>query len=42
METGARTVVWAHSREVAEVTTDEQGVIQNLNDPDTLRRAMES
>lgn len=41
METGARTVVWAHSREVAEVTTDEQGVIQNLNDPDTLRRAME-
>jgi molybdenum cofactor cytidylyltransferase len=42
MERGARTVVWAHPREVAEVPTEEQGVILNLNDPDTLRRAMDS
>ncbi len=41
-ERGARSVVWAHPREVAEVPTEEQGVILNLNDPDTLRRAMES
>ncbi len=42
MERGARSVVWAHPREIAEVPTEEQGVILNLNDPDTLRRAMES
>ncbi len=41
-ERGARSVVWAHPREVAVVPTEEQGVILNLNDPDTLRRAMES
>ena len=38
-EQGARAVVWAHAADVAEVPTDEEGVVMNLNDPDTLRRA---
>jgi molybdenum cofactor cytidylyltransferase len=37
---GARAVVWAHASEVLEVPTDEEGVVLNLNDPDTLHRAM--
>jgi molybdenum cofactor cytidylyltransferase len=37
-ELGARTVVWAHSADVLEVPTDEEGVILNLNDPDMLKR----
>lgn len=37
---GARSVVWAHAAEVLEVPTDEEGVVLNLNDPDTLHRAM--
>lgn len=40
-EKGARAVVWAHAKEIAEVPTDEQGVILNLNDPEALRRAVE-
>ena len=36
---GARAVVWAHSADVLEVPTDEEGVILNLNDPDMLKRA---
>jgi molybdenum cofactor cytidylyltransferase len=36
---GARAVVWAHADEVAEVPTDEQGCVLNLNDPETLGRA---
>jgi molybdenum cofactor cytidylyltransferase len=36
---GARAVVWAHATEVAEVLTDEEGCVLNLNDPDTLQRA---
>jgi molybdenum cofactor cytidylyltransferase len=36
---GARAVVWAHSADVLEVPTDEQGVVLNLNDPDMLRHA---
>jgi molybdenum cofactor cytidylyltransferase len=36
---GARAVVWAHSSELAEVPTEEEGVVLNLNDPETLRRA---
>jgi molybdenum cofactor cytidylyltransferase len=40
LDLGARAVVWAHSADVLEVPTDEEGVILNLNDPDTLRRAM--
>jgi molybdenum cofactor cytidylyltransferase len=39
-EKGARAVVWAHAAEVLEVPTDEEGVLLNLNDPDTLRRAL--
>jgi molybdenum cofactor cytidylyltransferase len=36
---GARAVVWAHAAEVAEVPTDEEGVVLNLNDPAALLRA---
>jgi molybdenum cofactor cytidylyltransferase len=42
LDTGARVVVWNHSLEVHEVPTDEEGVIMNLNDPDSFRRAVES
>jgi len=41
-EVGARQVVWAHATEVLEIATDEEGVVLNLNDPETLRRAMEA
>jgi molybdenum cofactor cytidylyltransferase len=37
---GARAVVWAHAAEVLEVPTDEEGVVLNLNDPETLRKAL--
>ncbi len=40
-EMGARAVVWAHGGEVLEVPTEEEGVILNINDPDTLKRATE-
>jgi CTP:molybdopterin cytidylyltransferase MocA len=36
---GARAVVWAHSADVLEVPTDEEGVVLNINDPDMLSRA---
>jgi molybdenum cofactor cytidylyltransferase len=36
---GARQVVWNHAGEVAEVETEEEGVILNLNDPETMRKA---
>ena len=39
---GARTVVWAHAHDVLEVPTEEEGVVLNLNDPDMLKRAVES
>ena len=39
-EIGARQVVWNHAAEVAEVETQEEGVILNLNDPETVRKAM--
>ncbi len=39
LETGARAVVWAHSREVQEVPTNEEGCVLNLNDPETLNKA---
>jgi molybdenum cofactor cytidylyltransferase len=39
-EVGARQVVWAHAGEIAEVSTDEAGVILNLNDPVTLKSAL--
>jgi|SRR5215472_12862298 len=34
---GARQVVWSHALEVQEVSTEEQGVILNLNDPESLK-----
>jgi molybdenum cofactor cytidylyltransferase len=42
LETGARAVVWAHSREVEEVRTNEEGCVLNLNDPDTMNKAFGS
>jgi molybdenum cofactor cytidylyltransferase len=40
MDQGARSVVWAHAGEVAEVVTLEQGCVLNLNDPETVHRAL--
>lgn len=40
VETGARSVVWAHSGEVQIVQTNEEGCVLNLNDPDTLQKAL--
>jgi molybdenum cofactor cytidylyltransferase len=39
-DVGARQVVWAHQADVVEVPTEEEGVILNLNDPETLKRAL--
>ncbi|HXO45633.1 MAG TPA: nucleotidyltransferase family protein [Candidatus Cybelea sp.] len=39
-ELGARQVVWAHAPDVCEVSTEEQGVILNINDPATLNHAL--
>jgi len=39
-EVGARQVVWAHQADVVEVPTEEEGVILNLNDPETLRKSI--
>lgn len=36
---GARQVVWNHAAEVMEVDAEEEGVILNLNDPETMRKA---
>jgi molybdenum cofactor cytidylyltransferase len=38
-EVGAREVVWNHAQDIKEVATEEEGVILNLNDPETLKRA---
>ena len=38
---GARQVVWAHADAVVEVPTEEEGVVLNLNDPETLKLALE-
>jgi hypothetical protein len=40
LETGARSVVWEHSAEVQTVQTNEEGCVLNLNDPDTMQRAL--
>jgi molybdenum cofactor cytidylyltransferase len=40
LETGARAVVWAHKDDVEEVRTNEEGCVLNLNDPETLNRAI--
>jgi molybdenum cofactor cytidylyltransferase len=39
-EVGARQVVWAHADEISEVSTEEEGVILNINDSATLERAL--
>jgi CTP:molybdopterin cytidylyltransferase MocA len=39
---GARAVVWAHAADVLEVPTGEEGVVLNINDPDMLRRSVET
>jgi molybdenum cofactor cytidylyltransferase len=40
VETGARAVVWNHPDDTLEVPTEEEGVVLNLNDPETFQRAM--
>lgn len=35
---GARAVVWAHASEIAEVSTEEEGCVLNLNDPGAFQR----
>ena len=40
LETGARSVVWAHAGEVQIVQTSEEGCVLNLNDPDTMKKAL--
>ncbi len=39
-EVGGRQVVWAHSQDVEEFPTEEEGVVLNLNDPETLKKAL--
>ena len=39
LEVGAREVVWAHQADIFELATNEQGVTQNIDDPETLRQA---
>jgi molybdenum cofactor cytidylyltransferase len=41
LETGARAVVWAHSEEVCEMETNEEGCTLNLNDPDAVAKVRE-
>jgi molybdenum cofactor cytidylyltransferase len=38
LEQGARAVVWAHTREVHEVATVEEGCVLNLNDPHAMEK----
>jgi molybdenum cofactor cytidylyltransferase len=38
-EVGAREVVWAHQADIFELPTNERGVTQNIDDPETLRQA---
>ena len=38
-DVGARQVVWNHAGDVIEVETEEEGVILNLNDAESLRKA---
>lgn len=39
-DVGARQVVWSHPNDIAEVVTDEEGVILNLDDPTAYQRAV--
>ncbi len=41
-DVGARAVLWAHKNEVVEVRTEEEGVVLNINDRDTLERLFPS
>jgi len=41
LETGARAVVWGHKGEVEEVRTNEEGCVLNLNDPETINKAIQ-
>ncbi len=38
-EIGARQVVWTHAEDVKEVSTEEEAVVLNLDDPETLHQA---
>ncbi len=40
LETGARAVVWAHTAEIEELRTNEEGCVLNLNDPETMHKAI--
>jgi len=40
LKTGARAVVWAHSGDLEEVRTNEEGCVLNLNDPETLQKEL--
>jgi molybdenum cofactor cytidylyltransferase len=40
LDVGARQVVWAHPEEIVEVATEEVGVVLNLNDPQTMQKAL--
>jgi molybdenum cofactor cytidylyltransferase len=40
MDVGARAVVWAHRGEICEFSTNEEGCVLNLNDPETFGRTM--
>ncbi len=39
-EVGARQVVWAHADDIVEISTQEEGVILNLNDWEDLKQAL--
>jgi CTP:molybdopterin cytidylyltransferase MocA len=38
MEVGARAVVWAHQGEIAELQTEDDGCLVNINDPSAFAR----
>jgi molybdenum cofactor cytidylyltransferase len=38
LDVGARSVVWAHDKEVSEFATTEEGCVLNLNDPKAFER----
>jgi len=40
VDKGARAVVWAHEHDLVEVSTGEEGVVLNLNDPETMKKVM--
>jgi molybdenum cofactor cytidylyltransferase len=39
-DVGARQIVWAHADSLVEVPTEEEGVVLNLNEPETRRKAL--